>query len=491
MDIKDKINVLRNNVPEDIYFSDSEDLMAFYFQNHLVDKSMAPECILRPGDVNTLQEVMREANQNEINLTVSSSGSGHRKGGFVSALPHAHIDLSGSKKIDWIDRRNRVCQLEPGVTYGELVNALKPYGMTVSMPLAPRKGKSVVAAVTDREPSTWPNKQWDISDPVASTEFVFGNGEIFRTGAAGGPGSLGKQRASGGAQKCPLGPSQADFHRVIQGAQGTMGIVSWITLRTELIPQVRKTYFIGANDLNALVPFVYEVQRPWLGEHSFLLDKFAAAFLLSGTGRGEYNSVLESLPEYLCLQNIAGFETLAEERVAYQFADIKDISSRHKLEMVNTLGKVHADKLFETATTPCGDVDWRCSLKGDCLSVFFLTTLDRVSGLESVYRKISEKNGFGRNETGIYVQPIVQNHACHVEFMTSFNPSNEEDLKKIQAVEKEAVWELAAKGAFFSRPYGTAGKIVFDQNPGNYDLLKKVKDIFDPNQILNKGKWGL
>ena len=108
----------------------------------------------------------------------------HRKGGITNQNEHILIDLSHWKKIDLVDRRNRVCRVEPGVTFSQLLSALAEHGMTIPMPLSPRDGKSVLAAVMDREPCSWPNKQWDSSDPVASTEFFFGSGERFRTGAA-------------------------------------------------------------------------------------------------------------------------------------------------------------------------------------------------------------------------------------------------------------------------------------------------------------------
>src|SRR5512139_1617120 len=129
--------------------------------------------------------------------------------------------------------------------------------MTIPMPLSPRAGKSVLAAVMDREPGTWANKQWDSGDPVGSTEFFFGSGERFRTGAAGGPGSLEQQRRSGGAQKHAAGPSQTDFHRVVQGSQGTMGLVTWVTLRAEILPTVQETYLVGAGRLEELIDYVY------------------------------------------------------------------------------------------------------------------------------------------------------------------------------------------------------------------------------------------
>ena len=126
----------------------------------------------------------------------------------------------------------------------------------------------------DREPSTWPNKQWDVADPVASTEFLFGNGEFFRTGAAGGPGSLEKQRAVGGAQKSPIGPSQTDFHRVVQGSQGSMGIVTWITIRAEMKPSIEEPFLIGAEKIESLIPFVYEFNaRGSANTHSFSIAR--------------------------------------------------------------------------------------------------------------------------------------------------------------------------------------------------------------------------
>ena len=61
----------------------------------------------------------------------------------------------------------------------------------------------------------------------------------------------------------------------------------------------------------------------------------------------------------------------------------------------------------------------------------------------------------------------------------------------MRTIEEECVEWLAKAGAFFSRPYGSAGNVVFKQDPLNYEVLKKIKGIFDPNRVLNSGKWGL
>jgi FAD/FMN-containing dehydrogenase len=434
---------------------------------------------------------MRFANEVGLNLTLASSTGSHRRGGFAAAKDHMVVDLSSWKRVPWTNRRNRVCLIEPGVTYGELLDVLEAEGMTVPMPLAPRSGKSVLAAVMDREPSTWPNRQWDSGDPLASTEFIFGSGERFRTGAAGGPGTLEAQRAAGGAHKSSAGPSQTDFHRIVQGSQGTMGVVTWIALRAELRPRIERPFLLGANSLSDLVPFVYEVQRPWLGEHSFILDRTATALLLSAGDGATFAELHHALPAYLCLQNVAGFERLPEERVEYQTRDIEQIAERHGLDPTPALGPLSARKLLEIATTPGAEVDWRHCHSGHCLSIFFVTTLDRAPDLVGLFADLARVEGLGEECVGCYVQPVVQNHACHVELLAPFDPERAAEVERMSSLESKAVAKLAAAGAFFSRPYGSAAPTLFQQNRTSYEVLRKVKEIFDPNRILNDGKWGL
>lgn len=491
MDNSTLIERLRSALPKGSISSSREDIAESTVSNPLIDAHKAPDCIISPADAAELQEIIRLANETDTSLTVASSAGDHYRGGTAAPGDNVLIDMSSLKDVGWINRRNRVCMIEPGVTYGELLDALAPHGMTVSMPLAPRLGKSVVTAVMDREPSTWPTNQWDASDPVASTEFVFGNGELFRTGAAGGPGTLEQQRAVGGAQKSSAGPSQTDFHRIIQGAQGTMGIVTWITMRTELIPTIQKPFLVAADSLEKLIPFVYEVQRAQLGEHSFILDRACAAMLMSAHNGQSFKTICDSLPSYICLQNIAGFERVPKERVEYQLDDICRIADQSGLALTPELGAISAEGLLKAATSPCDNGDWRRAQRGHCLSIFFLTTLDRVQNFCNIFFDSAKTHSLDEECIGCYVQPVVQNHACHVEFMLPFAGGDPDKLNNLKVFERETVRALADAGAFFSRPYGRSQEIVFKQNPYNHEILKKVKDIFDPNRILNRGKWGL
>jgi len=455
----------------------------------ILQQGQPPTCILRPGNADELGAIIQFANETDLNLAVTSSTGRHYKGGITNQGEHTLIDLSQWKKIDLIDRRNRVCRVEPGITYTELAAALAEWGMTIPMPLSPRNGKSVLAAVMDREPSTWPNKQWDSGDPVGSTEFFFGSGERFRTGAAGGPGSIEQQRSSGGAQKHSGGPSQTDFHRVVQGSQGTMGIVNWITLRTEIMPTVQESFLIGADQLEDLLDYVYAVQRGLLGEQTFILNRFAAALLMSGGSAQILDEIRTPLKEFVCLQNIAGFERLPQERLAYHKQDIDHIARQHNLRFEPWIGNLSAAELLDKATHPCSEINWRESLRGNCLSIFFQSTLNRMPALLKVFMETAAGFGINQSGIGVYIQPMVQNHACHMELMIPFDPNLPGQVERLRQLEKQATIRLMESGAFFSRPYGSAAEMVWAQNPGNTRLVKIIKGIFDPNNVFQRGKW--
>jgi FAD/FMN-containing dehydrogenase len=481
---------LQRLLPGSVIITEPNNLAVAVSSNPWMPPGQLPACIVHPANPDELQALICFANQAGLSLTVTSSTGAHRHGGIANPGENVLIDLSHWRKIDLIDRRNRVCRIEPGVQYGQLISALAEQGMTLPVPIAPRSGKSVLGSVMDREPTTWPNKQWDSSDPVGSTEFFFGTGERFRSGAAGGPGTIEQQRQSGGAQKFSSGPSQTDFHRVVQGAQGTLGILTWITLRTELKPTLQKTLLAGSENLEHLLPFVYGVQRGLLGEQSFLLDRTAAALLMANGDAGVFDRLRSALPAYLCLQNIAGFERLPQERLQYHLHDIGEFARQFDLDFEEQIGTVAAGDLLTKATQPCGEIDWRDTLRGSSLSIFFISTLDRMPTFCRIFADTALEYGFSIADIGTYLQPIVQNHACHVEFILPFDPRSEAELDRMKQFERQAVIRLMQAGAFFSRPYGSAAELVWAQNPANYQLLKTLKGIFDPGRVLQRGKWG-
>ena len=141
-----------------------------------------PEYVVKPRNTDDVKKIVKLANETLTSLIAVSSGAPHFRGDTVPSVGGAIIvDLSNMKKIIRVDRLNRVTMFEPGVTFGELLPAVTKEGLRLNMPLLPRKSKSVVGSLLEREPVTMPKYHWDIADPLNCVEIIFGTGDMFRT----------------------------------------------------------------------------------------------------------------------------------------------------------------------------------------------------------------------------------------------------------------------------------------------------------------------
>jgi hypothetical protein len=155
------------------------------------------------------------------------------------------------------------------------------------------------------------------------------------------------------------------------------------------------------------------------------------------------------------------------------------------------VGEIEAPALLRAAQSHCGLRDWRHVIKGHCLSVFFLTLLNNSEKYIAVARESARSFNISAEQIGIYIQPVIQNHACHIEFMVPFNHADAHEVENMKKYEADVTERLMKAGAFFSRPYGKAAETVFKNNPGNTGLIRVIKGLFDPGNILNPGKFSL
>lgn len=166
-----------------------------------------------------------------------SSGAPHSLGDTVPTVGGVIVDFGRMRRIIKLDAYNRLVRVEPGVTFAELLPALDRAGQRLNVPLAPRANKSVVTSALEREVSIMPKYDFDFMDPLTTLEVVYGTGADFRTGSAAGPGQVDGTLSADLAS--PWGPGAIDYYRLLSAAQGTLGLVTWAVLRTEIKPQLR------------------------------------------------------------------------------------------------------------------------------------------------------------------------------------------------------------------------------------------------------------
>ena len=93
---------------------------------------------------------------------------------------------------------------------------------------------------------------------------------------------------------------------------------------------------------------------------------------------------------------------------------------------------------------------------------------------------------FPSNQIGAYIQPTNQGTNTYVGFDLYYGP--DEDTESAIALFAKGQKKLLDEGAYFSRPYGIITDAVFEKaSPMTVTAMKRVKAIFDPNNILNPG----
>ena len=140
---------------------------------------------------------------------------------------------------------------------------------------------------------------------------------------------------------------------------------------------------------------------------------------------------------------------------------------------------------------PCADPYWKTRYKGASEDIIFLTLNDKVQALIETMNKLVFKAGYPVSDMGVYVQPIVQGTSIHVEFNLPYDPANaveaEQVRKLIPGAAPKPCWP---KGAFFSRPYGENSGMIMNRDAANKVVLTRLKNLFDPNHVMNPGKIG-
>ncbi len=131
---------------------------------------------------------------------------------------------------------------------------------------------------------------------------------------------------------------------------------------------------------------------------------------------------------------------------------------------------------------------WKNRYKGGCQSLFFITKPTRASEFIGKVEEMAARHGYPISDIGGYLQPIEHNRACQLEFDFFYDPSSPTEVERDEVLYSEAAKVLLREGALFTRPYGEElTRLVYERAADYTMTLRRVKKIFDPNNIMNPG----
>jgi FAD/FMN-containing dehydrogenase len=466
------------------HFSDSPEILEAYSKDHSFVPSRKPLAVIKPKNTDEIKEIIDLANETLIPIIPTSSGFPKFHGDTIPTIPGIVLDLSTLDQVLRVDRRNRVAMIDPGVTFGKLRMALKDSGMVPYTPLLPRSTKSVLASYLEREPITIPKDHWNFNDPIAGGQVIIGDGHLQGFGDTA---SYTKEEVITGdvVPVSPQGPSSIGWLTMIQGAQGTLGIVPWMGVRCRVKPSIEKSFFIPGQTLNDIIPFLQKILQRRFVEELFILNAFALATTLSEDAK-EIKKLQAALPPWILFLNIAGYERYPKEKVEWKEEQVRQTATWAGVELKDSVGGVSAFNFLRTLKKTA-DKDRKLRYKDSCQVLPFETILGRTPDLATLVVRIAGDCGYPAADLSIYIQPIIQGCQVQCEVVFPYNPEDISEVETVRNLFETAAQRMRKMGAYYSRPYNTLADIIY-KDAEVLNVLRKIKNILDPNDIMNSGK---
>ncbi len=199
-------------------FSDSKSIREQHSHTMTIHESELPDGVLFASNKNDVSYAVKICN--DFGCPIIPFGVGSSFEGHVNApFGGLSIDLNNMNEILNVYQDDLLVTVQPGVTREQLNTHLRDTGLF--FPIDPGANASIGGMSSTRASGTNAVRYGTMKDNVVSIEAVMPNGEIIKT--------------SNKAKKSSAG---YDLTRLLVGSEGTLGIITEITLKLYGIPEV-------------------------------------------------------------------------------------------------------------------------------------------------------------------------------------------------------------------------------------------------------------
>jgi len=440
-------------------FTDQESIFK-YSKDETEDLSFYPDVVIKPKNVEEISVILKYCNEHLIPVTPRGGGTG-LSGGALPVHGGVVLSLERFNKIIEIDERNLQATVEPGVITEEFMNTVAEKGLLY--PVDPSSKGTCFIGGNMAHGSGGPRvvKYGTIREYVLNFEVVLPNGDIIWTGAN----TL--KYASG-----------YNLTQLMIGSEGTLGIITKIVLK--LIPQPKHDILLLASfpsneDACAAVSAIFRagitpsalefMERKgveWVVEFdgiNFNIDPNAQAYLLIEVDGSNLDLLFSD-----CEQ-------------------INEVLEQHEcLDVLFADSSAQKEELWKMRRTMAVSVKSNSVYKEEDTVVPRAELPKLISGI----KEIGGKYGF---------DSVCYGHAgdgnLHVNIIKAAM-SDEDWNNKLKHGIKEIFELTVALGGTISGEHGI-GLVQKEYMAVKYsdihlNLMRGIKQVFDPNGILNPDK---
>ena len=419
--------------------------------------SFLPDVIIFPGSEKEVVQILQLASKEKLIVVPRGAGSG-MTGGAVPVKGGLVMVTNRMNKIFDVDENNFLVKVQPGAIVSDIHKSVEEKGLFYPPDPASSSVCTIGGNIGECAGGPRAVKYGVTRDYVLGLRAVLPSGEVIETGVSTAKGVAGY-----------------DLTRLIVGSEGTLVVVTLITLKLLPKPETVKTMAVFFDSIQkaaktvsgimkeAVVPrcveYMDEACLDLIKDHlSFELPESIKAMLIIELD-GDVNSVEKDA------QNI---KTLCFSYKALEVMVAKDKTEAQKLwdarkALSPILYKIANNKINEDIVVP----------------------IDKIPDMVQVTQNIQETSGlkvvsFGHAGDG--------NIHCNI----MYNKADENELKRAKKAVDELFDATLNLGGTITGEHGVGltkmKYLIQEVGPTQIALMKGIKKVFDPQNILNPGK---
>lgn len=444
----------RNNA-----FFDTPHKLAYSFD--ATRNKFLPDAVLFANNEEEISKILKYCNKFKIPVTPRGAGSGF-SGGSLAINGGIVLSLEKMNKIIEIDEKNMTATLQPGVINLDLQNAASKVGLFYPPDPASEGFCTIGGNINENSGGMRAVKYGVTKDYVMQLKAVLPNGEIITAG-----------------RKTIKDVAGYNIAGILIASEGTLAVISEITLKLIPKPKIKKTIFASFNDIKNTMNSVYE--SLYLGAKPSSLE-FLDELSIKAVEQ-KFKIGLNNDAKGLLIADIDGN---LDDEIKYQINILQDVCKKNNcLEFKISQNEEESKNLWFARKNCSQSMNIYGSLKlNEDIAVprsnlaKYLEKIEEISNKYNVKIPCFGHAGDGNVHTNVMTD---KNNKICVE---NAHKAVDEIFKVVIELNGSITGEHGigiSKAKYMKKAFSKA----------ELELFKNIKKAFDPNNILNPNKMGI
>jgi len=442
------------------FVSDRKEERYFYARDGGLMPPHEPDFVVMPKTTEEVQEIVKLANSEKIPVVPIGAGLAltglviPQRGGIV-------LDMKRMDRILEVNESARYAVVEAGVTQGILKSYLQKHhpDLRHSIPDAPPIATIVANAVIHGQGRLSQQHGFN-SDMVSGLEVVLPTGEVCRIGSC-----------SVSPYWFSKGPPLPDMSGLFLGWFGTTGVITRLGLKLYPCKKMRDV-MLFLTDRAELVPDIMlrlshtEMVEDVVTSAQPLPLRFQGTFWIMAYITGDSDEELE-------------FKRKMVWDALWQHFENRDVG------FLSTSPDMKAPLMSMPSKDTCRFAD--VSKGGGFQYAGPITPIEKFPAFVRKLEEAAAKHSvFYASSTRL----IGPGHCMMFSFSFSFNRANADEMGRAkQALDECSQFALEEGGVLWKADIYEQKLLMDKMDPNTLSLMRKIKQLLDPNGIMNPGNW--